>query len=149
MEVILLQEVDNLGYKDELVKVRNGYANNYLIPRKLAKVATASEKRALEERRKQQQRKLDKMMSDLKAVASSIAGATVKVGAKAGTTGKIFGSVTTIQVADAIKAATGHEVDRKKVRILEEEIKTVGTYKARVDLHRDVVVDLEFEVVAE
>lgn len=147
--MILLQEVENLGYKDELVKVKNGFANNYLIPHKLAIVATPSEQRALAERRKQQQRKADKMMSELNATAKSISGATLKVGAKAGTSGKIFGSVTSIQIADAIKESTGTEVDRRKIKILDDEIKSVGTYKARVELHRDVVVDVEFEVIAE
>jgi large subunit ribosomal protein L9 len=149
MEVILLQEVENLGYKDELVRVKNGYANNYLIPRRLAIVATSSEKRSLEDRKRQQQGKIEKMMEELKAMAKKIAGSSVKVGAKTGTSGKIFGSVTTLQVADAIKAASGADVDRKKVKIMEEEIKTLGTYKARVELHRDVIVDLEFEVVGE
>ena len=149
MEVILLQEVEKLGYKDDLVKVKSGFANNYLIPRKLAIVATPSEKRSHEERKKQQERKTEKVMTEVKSVADRISGATLKVGAKAGTSGRIFGSVTTLQIADAIRAATGHEVDRKKIKILEDEIKALGTYKARVELHRDAVVDVEFEVVAE
>lgn len=149
MEVILLQEVENLGYKDDLIKVKNGYANNFLIPRKLAVVATRSEKRAHEERKKQQEQKQERLLSEMNAIADKVSSIELKVGAKAGTSGKIFGSVTSIQLADALKEATGHDIDRKKVRILDEEIKTVGTYKATVELHRDVVVEMDFEVVAE
>ena len=112
-------------------------------------IATPSEKRAQVERKKQQEQKLERLLAEVQAVADKISSSALKVGAKAGTSGKIFGRVTTIQLADALKAATGHDIDRKKVKIIDDEIKTLGTYKARIELHRDVVVDLEFEVVAE
>ncbi len=148
MEIILLQDVDNLGYKDDIVKVKAGYARNYLIPKKLAIVANASNRKSVEEKKRQQQAKYEKMLAELNAVADTLKAEAIRVGAKAGTSGKIFGSVTTLQIAEAIRQSTGVEVDRKKIKIL-EEVKTLGKYKATVELHREVIPEIEFEVVAE
>lgn len=148
MDIILLQDVDNLGYKDDVVKVKPGYARNFLIPRNMALVANRSNLKALEEKLRQTELKRQKLMAEYKAQAEKIEKATLKVGAKVGTSGKIFGSITNIQVADAIKNTTGVEVDRKRLKLL-DEIKNLGTYKARVELHKDVDLEFEFEVIAE
>lgn len=148
MDIILLQDVDNLGYKDEVVKVKPGYARNFLIPRNMAVVANRSNTKALEEKLRQTELKREKMYAAFKANAAKIEAATIKVGAKVGTSGKIFGSITSIQVADAIKNTTGIEVDRKRLKLM-DEIKNLGTYKARVELHKDVAFELDFEVIAE
>lgn len=148
MDIILLQDVENLGYKDDVVKVKPGYARNFLIPRNMALVANRSNTKALEEKLRQTELKRQKLLAEYKAQAAKIEGATIKVGAKVGTSGKIFGSITNIQVADAIKNTTGVEVDRKRLK-LQDEIKSLGTYKARVELHKDVSLEFDFEVIAE
>ncbi len=148
MEIILLQDIVNLGYKDDIVNVKNGYARNFLFPNKMAIVANPSNKKSMEEKKKQQKAKYDQMISDLTAVAKKIEAAGIKIGAKTGTSGKIFGSVTTIQLAEAIKVVTGAEIDRKRIKIL-NDIKALGTFKASIELHRDVVSEIEFEVVAD
>lgn len=148
MDIILLQDVDNLGYKDDVVNVKPGYARNFLIPRNMALVANRSNLKALEEKLRQTELKRQKLLAEYEAQAKKIEEATIKVGAKVGTSGKIFGSITNIQVADAIKNTTGVEVDRKKLK-LQDEIKSLGTYKAKVELHKDVVIEFDFEVIAE
>jgi large subunit ribosomal protein L9 len=148
MEIILLQDVDNLGYKDDVVKVKPGYARNYLIPQKLALIANRSNTKALEEKLRQQENKRQKMLEEFKNLAEKVNKATIKIGAKVGTSGKIFGSITPLQLAESIRETTGVEVDRKKLRIL-DEVKNIGTYNASAELHKDVVVNFEFEVVAE
>lgn len=149
MEVVLLQDVDKLGAQHQIVKVRPGYARNYLIPRGLAQPASQGARKLAAERHKQQQRREEKLMSQLQTIVDQLRKTVVKVGAKTGTSGKIFGSVTTLQLADAIKKTFGINVDRKKISILEEDIKVLGTYKALVDLHKDVKVEIDFEVVGE
>lgn len=148
MEIILLQDVENLGAKYDLVTVKPGYGRNYLIPQGMAKIGNASNKKHLEEIKRQQSAKIAKKMEEFKAIADKLAAMKLTVGAKAGTTGKLFGSVTNIQLADAIKAQFGIEVERKKITI-GQEIKDLGTYKASVHLFKDVDADFEFEVVAE
>lgn len=148
MEIILKQDVKNLGYKDDLVKVRNGYAMNYLIPQGFASLATESSKKMLAESKKQKAHKEEKVLTAAQSLAETLKGLTLKIGAKAGENGKIFGSVTPIQVADAIKKL-GYEVDRKNISINGEGIKTLGTYTADVKLHREVTVPVNFEVVSE
>lgn len=148
MEIILLQDVDNLGYKDDVVQVKPGYARNYLIPRNMALVANRSNKKALEEKLRQTELKRQKMLDAMRAQMKKIEEATIKVGAKVGTSGKIFGSITNIQVADAIKNTTGVEVDRKRLKI-QDNIKSLGTYSAHLEMHKDVTLDFSFEVIAE
>lgn len=149
MEVVLLQDVDKLGAQNAIVKVRPGYARNFLIPRGLALVANDGNRKFANEKAKQQQRRDEKLLSQLQTIVDQLKRTVVKVGAKTGTSGKIFGSVTTLQLADAIKKQFGVNVDRKKISLIDEEIKTLGTYKALVDLHKDVKVEIDFEVVAE
>ena len=149
MEVVLLQDVDKLGAQHQIVKVRPGYARNFLIPRGLAQAASEGARNLALERQKQQNRREEKLMSQLQTIVDKLKTTVVKVGAKTGTSGKIFGSVTTLQLADAIKKAFGVNVDRKKISIIDEDIKTLGNYKALVDLHKDVKVEIDFEVVAE
>ena len=149
MDVVLLQDVDNLGVKNDLVNVKPGYARNYLIPRGLAVNANKANLKWREELVKQTQRKEDKMLAGIQEVVDKLKGATIKVGAKVGTSGKIFGSVTPIQIADSVKKQLGAEVDRKKVEI-SEEVKTLGTYTATVNLHKSIdPVEVKFEVVEE
>jgi large subunit ribosomal protein L9 len=148
MEVILKKDVEHLGYANDVVKVREGYARNFLLPRGLATVATPSEKKQLAETLKQRAHKLAKIKADAEALASSVEGKSVKIGAKVGEKGRIFGSVNTIMIADALKAL-GFEVDRKSIKIKGEAIKTVGKYEAEVAFHRDVVRTIPFEVVEE
>jgi large subunit ribosomal protein L9 len=148
MQVILKKDVENLGYANDLVKVREGYARNYLLPRGLATVATPSEQKQLAETLKQRAHKLTKIKADAEALAGSVEGKSLKIGAKVGEKGRIFGSVNTIMIADALKAL-GFEVDRKSIKIKGEAIKSVGKYEAEVAFHRDVVRTIPFEVVEE
>jgi large subunit ribosomal protein L9 len=149
MEVVLLQDVDKLGAQHQIVKVKPGYARNFLIPRGLAQAASDGSRALALEKQKQQQRREEKLMSQLQDIVDKLRKTVVKVGAKTGTSGKIFGSVTTLQLADAIKKTFSVNVDRKKITIMEEDIKTLGNYKAMVELHKDVKVEIDFEVVAE
>jgi large subunit ribosomal protein L9 len=146
MELILLQDVENLGVKFDIVNVKPGYGRNFLIPKGMAQIANASNKKHLAEIQKQRSAKINKMIEEMKAVASKLETTTISVGAKAGTSGKLFGSVTNIQIADAIKNATGLDVDRKKI-VLVQEVKELGNYKATVALYKDVSATINFEVV--
>jgi large subunit ribosomal protein L9 len=146
MEVILLKKVDNLGVKNDVVKVKPGYGRNYLIPQGMAIVANASNVKHIEEIKKQQSAKLKKQLEELRSAVDSLQNKTIKIGAKAGSNGKLFGSVTSIQIAEAIKNQTGTEVERRKVSLY-EEVKTLGTYKAKVEFHKEVIADVTFEVV--
>ncbi len=148
MEIILKQDVDNLGYKDDVVKVKDGYAINFLIPRGYAHQATDSAKKVHAENLKQRAHKLEKMKKDAQAIADKLQSKQLVLGAKTSSTGKIFGSVNTIQLAEALEKQ-GLEIDRKKISIKEEPIKQVGTYTAVFKLHREVKVELSFEVVSE
>ena len=148
MEVILKQDVANLGSKDDIVKVKNGYANNYLVPQGLACIATESAKKVHAENQRQRAHKLAKIKADAEALAAKMQGMTLTIGAKASSTGKIFGSVNTIQIAEAL-SAKGFEVDRKQITIAGDQIKELGKYIAEVKLHRDVRVKVEFDVVEE
>jgi large subunit ribosomal protein L9 len=148
MEVILIQDVDNLGGKNEVVKVKNGYARNYLLPRQLAVENSAGNKKQLEERLKQFRKKEEKMLAEINNVIAKIKEAPLKVGAKTGTSGKIFGSVTTLQIGRAIREQKGYEIDRKKIHIV-DEVKELGTYKANIDFGNGHSTEVEFEVVAD
>ena len=148
MEVILKQDLDNLGYADEVVKVKPGYARNYLIPRGLAILATDSARKVLAETLKQRSHKAQKIKGDAEAVGKQLEALTLKIGMKAGENGKIYGSVTALQIADAL-AKHDVIVDRKKISLEADHIKSVGNYTATVSLHKDVKVKVNFEVVAE
>ena len=148
MEVILKQDIKGLGYKDDLVKVRPGYGRNFLITRGAAQLATDSSKKMHAELMKQRSFKEEKLRKEAQANAEKLATVVIKIGAKAGENGKIFGSVTTIQVAEALNKA-GYPVERKNIDIVEDTIKALGTYTAKVRLFKDVTSTISFEVVAE
>lgn len=147
MEVILKQDVTGLGYKNDVIKVRAGYGNNYLIPNGLALIASDSNKRLVNENIRQAAHKAAKVKQDAEALAAKVGDLTLEIGAKAGETGKIFGAVTALQIADALKAK-GLDVDRKKVH-LKEIPKQLGTYTATLDLHKEVKHEIKVKVVAE
>jgi large subunit ribosomal protein L9 len=148
MEVILKQDLDNLGYADEIVKVKAGYARNYLFPRGLAALATEPNKKVLAETMKQRAHKAQKIKGDAEAQAKQLESMLLRIGAKVGESGKIYGSVTALQISDAL-AKLGVNVDRKKISISTAHIKTLGTYTATVSLVKDVKAKINFEVVAE
>ena len=148
MEIILKQDVHGLGSKNDIVTAKDGYGRNYLIPQGLAIVATQSAKKVLAENIRQRAHKEAKLQEEAKKVAERLTALKVSIGAKTSTTGKIFGSVNNIQLAEAI-AAQGIEIDRKYITISKEGVKEVGTHTAKIKLHRDVVIDFEFEVVSE
>jgi large subunit ribosomal protein L9 len=148
MEVILIQDVDNLGAAHEKVSVKHGYARNYLIPRKLAVEASPSNLKQLDERMKQLQKKEAKLLAEVNKVIEVLKSSPLKVGAKTGTSGKIFGSVTSVQLARAIRDQKGYEIDRRRIHIL-DDVKELGTYKAKVDFGNHNETEVEFEVTAE
>lgn len=148
MEVILLKNVDKLGYRDELVNVKPGYGRNYLIPQGYALLATPSNKKAHEEKLKQRAHKESKIVAEAQELAAKIQEVVLKITTKVGENGKIFGSVNTVQLAEALKAA-GHEIDRKSLKIKDEPIREVGTYDAEANLHKTVKAAFKFEVVGE
>ena len=148
MEVILLQDVARLGSKDDVVTVKNGFGRNFLIPQKMAVIATESAKKVLAENIKQRAHKEAKLKDLALGVAEKIKTVQLVIGAKTSSTGKIFGSVNTIMLAEAINAK-GFEIDRKQIMISEDSIKEVGNYTAKIKLHKEVVVELSFEVVSE
>ncbi len=148
MQVILIQDVDNLGGANELVNVKNGYARNFLIPQKKAVEASPSNLKQLEERLKQQRKREEKMLAEINNVVAKLKEGALKVGAKTGTSGKIFGSVTSLQIARAIRDQKGYEIDRKRINIV-DEVKELGTHKATIDFGNGNNTEIEFEVVGE
>ena len=148
MEIILKKDHKGLGYKNDIVKVKNGYGRNFLIPQGVAVLATESNKKMQAEEIKQSSFKEQKLRNEATALAAKFADVTVKVGAKAGESGKIFGSVTNIQLAEALKKV-GIDVERKNIEMNEEAIKSLGTYSAKARLFKEVVATFSFEVVAE
>ena len=146
MEVILKKDKQPLGFKDEIVSVKNGYGRNYLIPQGIAVLATESAKKMHEETIKQRAKKDAKLKADAEAIAAKIAELTVKVSAKAGETKKIFGSVNNIQVAEAL-GNSGVEVDRKAIKIIGGNPSELGSYEAEIKLHKEVSATFKFEVV--
>ena len=147
MEVILKQDVKNLGEKDDIVNVKPGYGRNFLIPKGFAQMATESARKVLAENLKQAQFKQEKIRKDADAIAAKLEGVKLTIGAKAGETGKIFGAINTIQIADALKKE-GFDVDRRRITF-DSEPKFVGEYVANLNLHKEVKVKVPFEVVAE
>ena len=148
MEIILKQDVNNLGSKDDIVVVKNGYARNFLIPQGFATLATVSAKKMLAENIKQRAHKEAKIKTEAEKLGYNMNGLKLTIGAKTSSTGKIFGSVNTIQIAEALKEK-GFDVDRKSIRLQEDHIKEIGEYKAKVKLHKDVYVEIDFDVVSE
>ena len=148
MEIILKQDVINLGSKDDILVVKDGYARNFLIPKGFAMMATSSAKKVLAENIRQRAHKEAKIKAEAEKFAAQMNGVKLIIGAKTSSSGKIFGSVNTIQIAEALKEK-GFDVDRKNIRLQEEQIKEVGEYKAKVKLHKEVHVEIDFEVVSE
>ncbi len=148
MKIILKQDVPNLGKQDQMVTVKNGYAQNYLVPKGLAIIASESAQKVHAETLKQRAHKENRIMGDASEIAKKLKNIEIIIGAKTSSTGKIFGSVNTIQLAEAINKK-GFEIDRKIISLNEEHIKEVGKYTAKIKLHRDVIVELPFEVVSE
>ncbi|MDP4282024.1 MAG: 50S ribosomal protein L9 [Bacteroidota bacterium] len=149
MEVILKQDVPNLGYANEKVKVKPGYARNYLIPQGLALNATETNCKILAENLKQKAFKEEKIRKEAEELAKALKNITVKIGAKAAESGHIFGSVTPLQISQALKDQFNFDVDRKRIRVDQEHIKELGTYKAKISLHKEVHVEISFEVFSE
>ena len=148
MQVILIQDVDNLGGANELVTVKNGYARNFLIPGKLAVEANPSNLKQMEEKTKQLRKKEDKLLAEVNTVIAVLKESPLKIGAKTGTSNKIFGSVTALQIARAIRDQKGYEIDRKRISIV-DDVKELGVYKANIDFGNGNSTDVEFEVVGE
>ena len=146
MEVILIQDVANLGYKNDIIKVKDGYGRNYLIPNRMAVIANDSNRKQLAENLKQQAHKMAKLLADAQALAEKLANTVITLSAKANEDGKIFGTITTAQVAEAL-AAQGIEVDKKVISI--EPVKTLGEAVATAKLHREVKAEIKLNVVAE
>jgi large subunit ribosomal protein L9 len=147
MEIILKEDVINLGYKGDILNVKPGYGRNFLIPTKKAILATESAKKMLAEDLKQRAHKLERLKNDAIELADKLKDVVLSVGAKTSTTGKIFGAVGPIQLADAFEKA-GFTVDRKVI-VLKDAVKEIGSYKATLKLHKEVTVEVAFEVVAE
>ena len=148
MEVILLTDIDNLGYKHEVVSVKNGYGRNYLIPQKKAVIANPQNLQLLEEIRAREAARREEKLEEFRQIAQKLEGKVIKIGAKAGTSGKIFGSVTSIQLSAALKGQFDVEIERRDIELL-EDVKNLGTYSARLNLHPEVQPVMNFEVFAE
>lgn len=148
MQVILIQDVNNLGGVNEVVNVRNGYARNFLFPRQMAVEASPSNMKQLDERLKQQKKKEEKMLAEVNKVVEVLKESPLKIGAKTGTSGKIFGSVTSVQIARAIRDQKGYEIDRRRIHLV-DEVKELGTYKAKIDFGNGQETEVELEVIAE
>lgn len=146
MEVILLKDVEKLGDRYDVVSVKGGYGRNFLIPQKMAVVANGPNRKKLDEIKAKEAEELAKRFDEFKEMTDKLAETVIKIGAKAGAEDKIFGSVTNIQLAQAVKEQVEMDIDRKKITI-DEEVKTLGTYVATVDLHPDIDTKINFEVV--
>ncbi len=149
MEVILKQDIEKLGFTHDTITVKDGYARNYLIPRGMAVIANPTNRKVVAEIQRQQSFKAEKVKTQAETIAGGLKDMKLRIPAKAGTSGKIFGSVNAVQIANAIKEERNIEIDRKKIVMNAEAIKELGTYKAKIRLHKEVLVELEFEVFAE
>ena len=148
MQVILIQDVNNLGGAHELVTVKDGYGRNYLIPQKLAVEASPSNLKQMQERHKQKAKKEEKLLAEINSVISVLHESPLKIGAKTGTSGKIFGSVTSVQLARAIREQKGYEIDRRRITI-PDDVKELGSYKAKIDFGKGHETEVDFDVIAE
>ena len=149
MDIILKQDIPNLGYKNDIITVKNGYARNYLIPKGLAILADKSSRKVLAEVIKQRSFKEDKIRKEAETLAKALETISLRIAAKSGTSGKIFGSVNAIQISQALKDQFNYDVDRKLIEVDGESIKELGNYKAKVKLYKEVAFDLNFEVFSE
>lgn len=148
MEIILKQDINNLGNKDDIITVKDGYARNFLIPQKKAVIASESAKKVLAENTRQRAHKEAKLIEEAQLIAGQLAGIQIAIGAKTSSKGKIFGSVSNIQLAEEL-ARKGFDLDRRTIIIKEDAVKEIGTFTAKIKLHKEVIVELPFEVVAE
>lgn len=146
MDVILLQDLEKVGAKHEVVNVKDGFGRNYLIPQGYALMATKSNRKRLQEMRRQEELRQEKKMESFEEIAERLQGVILKIGAKTGTSGKIFGSVTNVQLSEALKEQEGIDIERRDIELI-EEVKTLGTYTAEINLHPDVDCKVMFEVV--
>lgn len=146
MEVILLKDIEKLGDRHDIVKVKGGYGRNFLIPQKMAIVANIPNRKKLDEIKAKEAAELERRLDEFKAMTEKLAGMVIKIGAKAGAEGKIFGSVTNIQLAQALKEQADMDVERRQIKI-EEEVKTLGSYSADLNLHPALETKINFEVV--
>lgn len=149
MEFILKQDVQNLGYKDDIVKVKDGYANNYLIPQGMAVIATATNRKIHAENMRQQAQKEGKIRKDAETLQAALNGKSVRIATKVGENGQLFGAINNIQVADALKEQHNYDVDRKKIVVDGTKIKEVGSYTAIVNIYKEVKAEINLEIVAE
>jgi len=149
MDIILLDDIEKVGDKHEIVSVKPGYARNFLIPKGMAIVANDTNRAKLDEIKQKEAEELAARKAEFEAIAEQLKGEVMQIGAKAGTSGKIFGSVTNVQIATALKEKYDIDVDRRKVKMPEEDIKTLGTYTAELNLHPEVEIKVNFEVVEE
>jgi large subunit ribosomal protein L9 len=147
MKVILKHDVKALGFKDDVVSVKNGYANNFLIPRGMAMIASPGNLKMINENIRQANFKQEKIKKDAEAMAGKVNGLSFTIGAKAGANGKIFGSITSLQISQALKGQ-GLDIDRRKI-VIDQDIKMLGSYTATINLHREISVQVNLEVVAE
>ncbi len=148
MDIILKQDVTNLGSKDDIVTVKDGYARNFLIPNKVAVIASASAKKVLEENIRQRAHKEAKLVDEAQVIAGQLKDIKLTIGAKTSSKGKIFGSVSNIQIAEEL-TKKGFDLDRRKITIKEDIVKETGSYTATIKLHKEVIVDLPFDIIAE
>ena len=149
MEVILTQDVAKLGYKDDIVNVKNGYANNYLFPQGMAIMATATNKKILAENIRQRAFKEERIRKEAETMKEALEGKTVRVAAKTSSNGQIFGSVNNIQVAEALKEQYNYDIDRKKIVVDGNRVKEVGSYPITINIHKDIKAEITLEVFAE
>jgi large subunit ribosomal protein L9 len=148
MDIILLKDLDKVGDKYQVVKVKDGYGRNYLIPQKMAVIANATNLKKLDDLKAKEEAARAARLSEFQEIADKLKGQTLKIGAKSGTSGKIFGSITSIQISNALQDQMGVEIERRRVN-LPEDIKNLGTYTAVLDLHPEVQANVEFEVISE
>ena len=146
MEIILREDIKGLGYKNDLIAVKGGYGRNYLIPQGLAIIASPSNKKMIQENIRQASHKAEKVKKDAEDIAAKLQGVVLEIPAKAGESGKIFGAVTTLQLADALKEK-GFDIDRRRIS-LNQEVKALGEYTAEIDLHKEVKQNISIQVVA-
>ncbi|MDP3462493.1 MAG: 50S ribosomal protein L9 [Bacteroidales bacterium] len=149
MKVILKQDINNLGFTHDILTVKDGYARNYLIPRGMAIIANDTNMKVLGELKRQQSFKEEKVKNEALAIAKKLEGTSLRIAAKAGASGKIFGSVNALQIANAIKEVKNVEIERKRIHLNEDSIKELGHYKAKIKLHKEVQFEIDFEVFAE